>query len=51
MLRGLFAPLQQVDASLRIKLAKIASTIGVQTIRHLGYTSKAAFSEEKTNGY
>lgn len=48
MLRGLFTPLQQVDASLRVKLAKIATTIGVKTIRQLGYKSKVAFIEEKT---
>lgn len=48
MLRGLFTPLKQVDASLQVKLAKIATTIGVKTIRHLGYKSKAAFIEEKT---
>lgn len=47
MLRGLFTPLTQVDASLRVKLAKIATTIGVVKIRHLGYKSKAAFIEEK----
>jgi transposase len=48
MLRGLFTPLKQVDASLRVKLAKIATAIGVETIRHLGYKSKVAFIEEKT---
>jgi len=47
MLRGLFAPLKQIDASLRVKLAKIATAIGVEKIRHLGYKSKAAFIEEK----
>ena len=48
MLRGLFTPLQQIDASLRVKLAKIATAIGVKTIRHLGYKSKVAFIEKKS---
>jgi transposase len=48
MLRGLFTPLKQVDASLKVKLAKIATTIGVKNIRHLGYKSKVAFIEEKS---
>lgn len=48
MLRGLFTPLTQIDASLRLKLAKIATVIGVKMIRHLGYKSKAAFIEEKS---
>lgn len=47
LLRGLFTPLQQVDATLSVKLAKIATTIGVKNIRHLGYKSKVAFIEEK----
>ena len=47
MLRGLFTPLKQADASLRVKLAKIATAIGVEKLRHLGYKSKAAFLEEK----
>jgi transposase len=48
MLRGLFTPLKQIDASLRVKLAKIATDIGVKKIRHLGYKSKADFIEEKS---
>ena len=48
LLRGLFTPLKQVEASLQVKLAKIATAIGVKTIRHLGYKSKTAFIEEKT---
>lgn len=48
MLRGLFTPLKQIDASLHVKLAKIATTIGAKTIRHLGYKSKVAFIEEKS---
>lgn len=48
MLRGLFTPLKQIDASLGVKLAKIATTIGVKKIRQLGYNSKVAFIEEKS---
>lgn len=47
LLRGLFAPLQKIDATLQVKLTKLASAIGVKAIRHLGYKSKAAFIEEK----
>lgn len=47
LLRGLFAPLQQIDATLQVKLGKLATDIGVKTIRHLGYSSKTAFIEEK----
>lgn len=47
LLRGLFAPLKAIDATLQVKLSKLATAIGVKTIRHLGYKSKAAFIEEK----
>lgn len=47
MLRGLFAPLKQLDPGLSVKLAKIATTIGLKKIHQLGYKSKAAFIEEK----
>lgn len=48
LLRGLFAPLQKLDASLQVKLDKLATSIGLNTIRRLGYKTKAAFIEEKT---
>lgn len=48
LLRGLFTPLKKIDATLSAKVAKIATTIGVKNIRHLGYKSKAAFIEEKS---
>jgi transposase len=48
LLRGLFVPLEKIDASLLVKLGKLATAIGVKTIRHLGYKSKAAFVQEKT---
>lgn len=48
LMRGLFAPLQQIDASLQVKLDKLATAIGVKTLRHLGYKSKAAFIAEKS---
>lgn len=50
LLRGLFAPLKAIDASLQVKLTKLATVIGVKTLRHLGYKSKASFIEEKS-GY
>lgn len=48
LLRGLFTPLAQLDETLQVKLSKLASAIGLKTIRHLGYKSKTAFIEEKT---
>ena len=48
LLRGLFAPLVNIDPSLAVKLTKLATAIGVPTIRRLGYPSKTAFIEEKT---
>lgn len=48
LLRGLFAPLTKLDATLEVKLGKLATAIGVPTIRSLGYSSKSAFLEEKT---
>ena len=47
LLRGLFTPLKAIDASLHVKLTKLATAIGVKAIRQLGYASKAAFLEEK----
>jgi transposase len=47
LMRGLFAPLHQIDASLEVKLGKLATAIGLKTLRKLGYQSKAAFTEEK----
>jgi len=47
LLRGLFTPATTIDETLRLKLGKIATAIGVKTIRQLGYKSKTAFLEEK----
>lgn len=47
LLRGLFTPLQEIDASLHVKLTKLATAIGLKSIRHLGYKSKTAFIQEK----
>lgn len=49
LLRGLFTPLQTLDTTLQVKLTKLASAIGLNTIRHLGYKTKAAFIEEKSS--
>lgn len=47
LMRGLFTALTEIDTSLRVKLGKLATALGVKTIRHLGYESKTAFIEEK----
>jgi transposase len=47
LLKGLFRPLASVDDSLKVKLTKLATAIGLPAIRELGYKSKAAFIEEK----
>ncbi|HKB92219.1 MAG TPA: hypothetical protein VKC60_17010, partial [Opitutaceae bacterium] len=47
LLRGLFAPLEQIDDTLRVKLVKLATAIGIKTIKDLGYPSKTAFIQEK----
>jgi transposase len=49
LMRGLFAPLTAIDATLAVKLDKLAIAIGLNTIRRLGYASRAAFIEEKNN--
>ena len=49
LMRGLFAPLKHLDVSLQVKLGKLATAIGVKTIRQLGYESKTAFIAEKTS--
>ena len=48
MMRGLFTPAKAIDPTLQVKLAKLATAIGLKTIRQLGYTSKAGFIEEKS---
>jgi len=48
MMRGLFAPLKQVDVTLHAKLGKIATDIGVKKLRQLGYQTKKAFIQEKS---
>ncbi|MEY4006299.1 MAG: hypothetical protein RLZZ221_2395, partial [Verrucomicrobiota bacterium] len=47
LLKGLFRPLASVDDSLKVKLTKLATAIGLPAIRELGFKSKAAFIEEK----
>lgn len=48
LLRGLFAPLTSIDASLQVKLTKLATAIGVKTLRQLGFASRSAFITEKS---
>jgi transposase len=47
LLRGLSTPLKQIDSTLRVKLIKLATAIGLKTIKDLGYPSRKAFIEEK----
>jgi transposase len=49
LMRGLFAPLKQLDTTLQVKLGKLATAIGVKAIRQLGYESKTAFIKEKAD--
>lgn len=46
-LRGLFQPLSQADASLQLKIGRIATAMGKKTITLLGFESNAAFIKRK----
>jgi transposase len=48
LMRGLFTPLKQIDRSLQVKLGKLATAIGVKTLRLRGYASRKEFLEEKS---
>jgi len=47
LLRGFFTPLTDISNSLSIKMHKIATEIGVQRIRKLGFKSAADFENQK----
>ena len=47
LMRGLFPSLTRIDESLQAKLGKLATAVGVPTIRSLGYASKTSFIQEK----
>lgn len=47
-LRGLFAPLAQVDATLERKIGQIATVLGTKTIHLLGFVAKADFIKQKS---
>ena len=49
LMRGLLAPLKELDTSLQVKLGRLATSIGVKAIRELGYESKTAFIKEKAD--
>ena len=49
LMRGLLAPLKELDTSLQVKLGRLATSIGVKAIRELGYESKTAFIKEKSD--
>jgi transposase len=46
-LRGLFRSLDQADATLQLKIGRIATAIGKKTITLLGFESTAAFVDQK----
>lgn len=46
-LRGLFQPLEKVDATLHQKIGRIATVLGQKTITLLGFESTAAFIKQK----
>jgi hypothetical protein len=48
-MRGLLAPLKELDTSLQVKLGRLATSIGVKAIREFGYESKTAFIKEKSD--
>lgn len=48
-LKGLLPALHQPDESLELKLGKIASVLGIKTIKLQGFASKADFIRQKTN--
>lgn len=47
-LRGLFRPLENVDATLQLKIGRIATVLGKKTITLLGFESTAAFIKQKS---
>ena len=49
LMRGLLAPLKELDTSLQVKLGRLATSIGVKAIRELGYESKTAFIKEQAD--
>ena len=47
LLKGHFSPLTEATETIRVKIHKLATEIGVKTIKMMGYASKTAFEEEK----
>lgn len=47
LMRGLFTPLQDVSRHIEVKLAKLASELGLKAIKEMGYKTKRDFLEEK----
>jgi len=47
MMRGMFTPLQEINTTLRVKLSKLATEVGLKTIKAMGYKTKNEFLEEK----
>lgn len=49
LLKGCFTPLTEVNDTIKEKISKLATAVGVKTIKQMGYRSKKAFVEEKLN--
>jgi transposase len=47
LMRGLFTPMQEIGPTLQVKLSKLASEVGLKTIKEMGYRTKREFLEEK----
>jgi transposase len=47
LLNGFLSPLSEVDATLRIKIQKLATALGLAAIKEMGYQSRKAFEEQK----
>ena len=49
LLKGCFSPLLEINASLEVKVNKLATEVGLTSIKEMGFPSKKAFVEEKLN--
>jgi len=47
LLKGFFTPMTEITTQIKTKIHKIASEIGNEALKNMGYTSLVAFEEEK----
>ncbi len=47
LLKGQFTPLVEASETIRIKIRKLATEVGLKTIKAMGYPTKIAFEKEK----